>query len=62
MQSRILGLHRESLKKGTFSKVLPRNTLTLFWEKSTLFCQILQGAVSDYRMLISFGLFLEGPQ
>ena len=29
-------------------------------EKRALFCQILQRAVSDYRMLISSGLFPEG--
>ena len=32
--------------------------ITLILEKRTLFSQILQGAASDYRMLISFGLFL----
>ena len=31
--------------------------ITLFLEKRALFCQILQGAASDYRILISFALF-----
>ena len=31
---------------------------TIFGKK-VLFCQILQGAASDYRMLISYGLFCE---
>ena len=32
--------------------------ITLLWEKRALFGQILQGAMSDYGALISFGLFL----
>ena len=32
--------------------------ITLFLEKRALFCQILLAAASDYRVLISFGLFL----
>ena len=33
--------------------------MTLYLEKRALFCQILLRAASDYRTLISFGLFLE---
>ena len=59
--SRIFGQRPGSLKKGTSGVVLPRKTLKLhcFWKKGALFCQILQGAASDYRTLISFGLFLD---
>ena len=32
--------------------------ITLLWEKRAMFGQILQGAMSDYGTLISFGLFL----
>ena len=32
--------------------------ITLLWEKRALFGQILQGTMSDYGALISFGLFL----
>ena len=32
--------------------------ITLLWEKRALFCQILQGTMSDYGALISFRLFL----
>ena len=32
--------------------------ITLLWKKRSLFGQILQGAMSDYGLLISFGLFL----
>ena len=32
--------------------------ITLLWKKRALFGQILQGAMSDYGALISFGLFL----
>ena len=53
-------MHPESVQKGTFSVVLPENTLKqhYFWKKRALFCQILQGAASDYQTMISFGLFL----
>ena len=32
--------------------------ITLLWEKRALFGQILQGTMSDYGALISFGIFL----
>ena len=47
--STILGQHLESLNKGTFRIVLPRNT-----EKRALSCQILQGAASNYMILVFF--------
>ena len=47
-------------KKGHFGQSFTQKYLkiTIFGKKKPLFCQILQGAVSNYRTLISFGLFL----
>ena len=46
-------------KKGHFWRSFTQKyvKITLLLEKRTLFCQIWQGAASDYRTRISFGLF-----
>ena len=46
-----------TFKKSLFCEVLPRNALNIFLGKKATFCQIFQGIVLDYRMLISSTLF-----
>ena len=51
-------------KKGHFWQCVTQKyiKITPFSEKKALFCQILQRAASNYRMLISSGLFPEHYQ